>query len=219
MILLLVLILIPVSSRAWQGKVVDVPACDAVTVLHEGKTEEIKLYGIACAEHVQDFSHQAVEFALKMVHGQKVEVIPKSIDAKGFTVGTLTIDKKSLNEELIRAGLVRVSRSHCKESFCSQWKQVQDDARKTRIGLWATPDTVPTAGPGQEKELSQKEQASHSKSKKKSKEANYFHGDTVTHVFHSPGCQEYNCRNCIVPFKTSDQAIRAGYKPCELCNP
>jgi micrococcal nuclease len=218
-ILFLVLILAPVSSWAWQGKVVGVPACDTVTVLHEGKSEEIKLYGIACPEHVQDFSLQAIEFTLKMVLGERVEVIPISIDPKGLAVGTLSVGKKSLNEELIRAGLVWVSRSRCKESFCSQWKQVQDDARRTRVGLWAIPETVPTTGSGQEKGLSKDEQPSPSNSKRRSKEANYLHGDTVTHVFHSPNCKDYNCRSCIVPFKAKDQAIRAGYRPCELCNP
>jgi len=218
-ILLSLLILVPVSSWAWQGKVVNVPACDTITVLHEGKTEEIKLYGIACPEHVQDFSHRAVEFTLNMVDGKKVEIIPISIDPKGLTVGTLNLDKKSLNEELIKAGLVWVSRTRCRESFCSQWKLAQDDARKTRVGLWAIPNTVPPMGSGQEKELSQSQQPGISKSKQKSNEANYLHGDTFTHVFHSPRFQEYNCRSCIVPFKTRDQAIRAGYKPCELCNP
>jgi micrococcal nuclease len=219
MILLLVLILIPASAWAWQGKVIGIPACDTVTVLHDGRAEEIKLYGIACPEHVQDFSHQAIEFTWKVAIGEDVEIIPISVDPKGLTIGILSIGNKTLNQELIRAGLVWISRSRCKESFCSQWKQVQDDARKTRVGLWAIVDSVPTTPSGQEKKISEKEQPSHSASKKKSKKANYLHGDTVTHIFHAPGCEKYNCRNCIVPFKTRDQAIRAGYRPCELCNP
>ncbi len=217
--LILFLILAPASAcRAWQGQAVGVPACDTITVLHEGRTEDIKLYGIACPEHVQDFSRRAMEFSSKMVQGQRVEVIPVSIDPKGVTVGILNIGRKTLNEELIRAGLVWVSRSRCNEAFCSQWKQAQDEARITRVGLWASPDTVQTTQSAQEKGPSQNQQPATSKSRRKSKEED-FHGDTVTHVFHSPSCQNYNCRRCIVPFKTRDQAIRAGYKPCELCNP
>ncbi len=203
MILILILILTPASLWAWQGKVVGVSDGGTITVSHDGKNEKVRLYGIYCPEHRQDFSREAKEFTSKMVFGEIVEVKPMDTDRYGRTVGMVSIDEKSLNEELVRAGLAWVYTDYCRESFCRRWKKFQEDARRTKLGLWSLPNPVPPWD----------------RSMRRSKEANYLHGDTVTHVFHAPGCEKYNCRNCIVPFKTRDQAIRAGYRPCELCNP
>jgi len=219
MVLFLVLILLPASSWAWQGKVVGISDGDTITVLHEGKNKKVRLYGIDCPEHRQDFSRKAKEFTSKMVFGKTIEVKPMDTDWYGRTVGIAGIDGKSLNEELVKAGLAWVYTQYCKVSFCSQWEGFQEDARKAKIGLWSVPNPVPPWEFRQGKKSSENDQPSPSKSKRRSKEANYLHGDTLTHVFHAPGCKNYNCRTCIVPFKTKEQAIRAGYRPCELCNP
>ncbi|MBN1253945.1 MAG: DUF4124 domain-containing protein [Deltaproteobacteria bacterium] len=54
---------------------------------------------------------------------------------------------------------------------------------------------------------------------KKSSQAIVYHGNIKTHVFHQPGCQHYHCKDCIVKFSSREAAIRAGYRPCEICNP
>jgi type I restriction-modification system DNA methylase subunit len=38
-------------------------------------------------------------------------------------------------------------------------------------------------------------------------------------VFHQPSCKYYNCPNCTAIFKTRDEAVSQGYKPCRMCNP
>ncbi|MGA2937458.1 MAG: Ada metal-binding domain-containing protein [Syntrophobacteraceae bacterium] len=40
-----------------------------------------------------------------------------------------------------------------------------------------------------------------------------------SHVFHRPGCMHYNCSNCTEVFTSREAAIRAGYRPCKICNP
>lgn len=55
--------------------------------------------------------------------------------------------------------------------------------------------------------------------RQKGKKASYFHGDKVSHVFHAPDCMDHECNTCIVPFKTRKQALRAGYRPCGVCDP
>ena len=46
-----------------------------------------------------------------------------------------------------------------------------------------------------------------------------LHGNIKSKVFHRAGCRYYNCKNCIVPFNTRDEAIKAGYRPCKICQP
>ncbi len=219
LVLFLALIFIPALSWAWQGKVVGVSDGDTITVLHDGRGEKVRLYGVECPEHRQDFSRKAKEFTSERVFGKTVEVKPIGTDRYGRMVGIVTIDDKSLNEELVKAGLAWVYIQYCKEFFCNRWEKSQEDAQKAKSGLWSTPNPIPPWKFRQEEKSSENKAPSSSNSKRRSKEANYLHGDTVTHIFHTPGCKDYNCRNCIVPFKSRNQAIRAGYRPCELCNP
>ena len=46
-----------------------------------------------------------------------------------------------------------------------------------------------------------------------------YHGNVKSKVFHRPGCRYYDCKNCVVSFKSRDQALRAGYRPCKICKP
>ena len=46
-----------------------------------------------------------------------------------------------------------------------------------------------------------------------------FHGNAKSKVFHRPGCSGYDCKHCTASFKTRDEAIKAGYKPCGSCKP
>jgi hypothetical protein len=46
-----------------------------------------------------------------------------------------------------------------------------------------------------------------------------YHGNTVSKTFHEPGCRYYDCKDCTVSFKTREDAIAAGYKPCGICKP
>ncbi len=46
-----------------------------------------------------------------------------------------------------------------------------------------------------------------------------YHGDNVKHRFHSTNCEEFNCSSCIAVFRGREQAVKAGYHPCSVCNP
>ena len=46
-----------------------------------------------------------------------------------------------------------------------------------------------------------------------------YHGTTTEKTFHKPGCRYYNGKNATAIFKTREEAIKAGYKPCKICKP
>jgi len=46
-----------------------------------------------------------------------------------------------------------------------------------------------------------------------------YHGNVGSQVFHKPGCKYYDCKGCTASFKSRDEAVKAGYKPCKVCNP
>jgi micrococcal nuclease len=86
LLLCLTLLLIPTSSPAWQGKLVGVTDGDTIQVLHNGKAEKVRLYGIDCPEKRQDFGTRARQFISEMVFGKTVEVESIDTDRDGRTV-------------------------------------------------------------------------------------------------------------------------------------
>ena len=63
--------------------VVGVTDGDTITVLHEGKGEKIRLYGIDTPEKDQAFGKKAKQFTSQMVYGKTVEVETKDTDRYG----------------------------------------------------------------------------------------------------------------------------------------
>jgi micrococcal nuclease len=216
MLLLLLLILPPASSWAWQGKVVDISNGDAITVLHDGKEEKVFLYGINCPRQRQNFGPESKNFTSQMVTGRIVEVKPMLVDSSGRTIVIVSVDGMSLNEELVKAGLASVLVQYCRDTFCPMWIRNQEEAQIKKIGLWSTENLTPPSEFRRENKPLENTLPNSSSPKQTSEEV---HGDIVTHVFHSPGCRNYDCPNCIAHFKSRNQALRAGYKPCGECNP
>lgn len=46
-----------------------------------------------------------------------------------------------------------------------------------------------------------------------------YHSNTRSKIFHGPSCRYYNCAHCMKIFKTRQEAIDAGHRPCKACRP
>ena len=139
MVLALSLFLLPATAAAWSGKVVRVVDGDSITVLHDGKGEQIRLYGIDCPEKRQDFGNRAKQFTSNLVFSKVVDVSPVTTDRYGRTVAFVRVRDTLVNEELIRAGLAWVYTKYCDRAICQEWKKLEEEARKARRGLWSMP--------------------------------------------------------------------------------
>jgi len=91
----------------------------------------------------QDYGQKAKRFTSDHVFGKVVDVKPMDIDRYGRTVGLVSVDGKSLNEELVLAGMAWVYTQYCKEPFCSKWSRNQEEARSAKIGLWSISNPTP----------------------------------------------------------------------------
>jgi Micrococcal nuclease (thermonuclease) homologs len=78
-------------SIGWEGKVVGVGNGDYITVMHEGKGEMIRLYGIDCPEKRQNYGQKAKRFTSNLVFGKIVEVNHFDTDQYGRNVETVMI--------------------------------------------------------------------------------------------------------------------------------
>ena len=131
------------DKSIWSGMVVSVADGDTIVVLHEGRGEEIELYGIDAPDIGQAFSKRAKQFTSDMVYGKTVEVETKDKDQYGRSVALIYVDGQSLNEALIKSGLAWVYRIYCKEPFCESWIDLEAVTRYGKIGLWSEPNPIP----------------------------------------------------------------------------
>jgi len=109
---------------------------DTIEVRRLGKIVRVRLWGIDTPEWQQGFSREAREFTRRRLAGRQVELRVKTWDAYGRLVAMVMVDGNPLNEELLREGLAWVHIYYCKEPICRQWRQLENEAKRDRRGLW-----------------------------------------------------------------------------------
>ncbi len=134
---------LPSLCLAWSGKVVSVTDGDTIKVLHDGKEEKIRLYGIDTPEKKQSFGQKAQELTSVLVAGRNVEVQQKDIDKYGRIVGLVAVDGQILNDLIIQNGFAWVYRQYCNEKFCSDWIRSEGIARQQKKGMWRDSVVIP----------------------------------------------------------------------------
>jgi endonuclease YncB( thermonuclease family) len=136
-ITLVFLLSLPVHTWAWSGMVVGVTDGDTIKVMgSHNKQVKIRLYGIDTPEKGQAFGKKTKQFTSDMVFGKIVEVDTVTVDRYGRTIALVyDTDGKSLNEELIRAGLAWVYTRYCDWAICETWEGLEAEAREAKLGL------------------------------------------------------------------------------------
>lgn len=135
----LVLIL-SLTAHAWSGKCVAVSDGDTIKVMHLGKAERIRLYGIDCPERKQPFGTKAKWFASDLVFRRVVEVKPTATDRYGRTIAWVYVNNKCLNEELLRAGLAWHYKQYSKDERLAI---LENKAKENRTDIWSDPHSIP----------------------------------------------------------------------------
>lgn len=142
-VLLFEVFLIPSPCFAWTGRVVSISDGDTIKVLHEGKEELVRLYGIDAPEKDQDAGLQAKDLIRALVTGRNIEIQPIDVDSYGRTVGLVSIDGILLNELMIRNGYAWVYHHFCRIPSCSDWIKLEREARRHKKGMWGDANIMP----------------------------------------------------------------------------
>jgi micrococcal nuclease len=235
----------PAFSKDIFGKVIKVADGDTITVLDTNKRKhKIRFYGIDSPEGGQAFGDKAKKATSELVYGKNVEVNVLDQDRYGRQVGIVFYNNTNINGELIKKGYAWVYTTYCKVRTCDDWYGSQVEASLNKRGLWADPKAIPpweyrsqkrqqkaqieSNGSTQQgktfiytksatyKTPSASRQSSTYKSPKTSSSGSY-HGNVRSHVFHAPGYQHFNCKNCTKPFNSITEAMQAGYRAHKQC--
>ncbi|MBT8339505.1 MAG: thermonuclease family protein [Desulfatitalea sp.] len=138
---LLWLLVLPAAAQPWTAKVVGVADGDTITVLQGTKQTKIRLHGIDCPEKKQDYGQKAKTFTSDACFGKTVRILPKDTDRYGRTVAVVLLDDgRSLNLELLRAGLAWHYRQYSSDS---DYAQAEKTAKAGGFGLWQDKNPVP----------------------------------------------------------------------------
>jgi endonuclease YncB( thermonuclease family) len=223
MILFQVLAAQRADAQQFQGRCVGVSDGDTVTLLVGGRQEKVRLYGIDAPEKAQAFGQRARQYAASIVFGRQAGLERIGMDRYGRTIGKVFVDGRSLNEDMLRAGLAWHYKAYSHDADLAALEVV---ARQERRGIWADSSPVPPWAfrraqrsgdrPGG---LSAAGMPQNATSEVRPSQGAIFRGNTESHVFHKPGCRNFNCPKCTVAFRDRQSAITAGYRPCGVCRP
>ncbi|MGB6063496.1 MAG: thermonuclease family protein [Desulfomonilaceae bacterium] len=140
-LVLILFLLFPCPCFPWSGRAVGVSDGDSIRVMRWGRAKKIRLFGIDCPELGQAFGRKARHFTARMVFGKIVEVRQVDKDSYGRTVAWVSVDGRSLNKELLRAGLAWWYRHYAQDE--RELERLEAEARRSKIGLWCFPNPVP----------------------------------------------------------------------------
>ena len=128
-------------SQSIIGKVVGIMDGDTFKLLTADSTLiKVRLANIDCPEKKQAYSAKATGFKSKAIFGKTVTVIVQSKDRyKRYIANVIYDDSLSLCHELVKNGWAWHYIQYSKDKTL---QQMEDKARKSKIGLWQDPNPV-----------------------------------------------------------------------------
>jgi micrococcal nuclease len=138
----ILMLLVPCVALAWEGKVIAIDRGDTIQVMKDiGKVETVRLYGIGSPGTPQPFAETARLYTLKRILGKIVRVDPIITDPYHRVIAWVYIGGESLNKELLRKGMAWWYRKYL--PFENELSELEEQARKEKVGLWAHPSPIP----------------------------------------------------------------------------
>ena len=210
------------QPQAFTAQVVAVHDGDTITVRTAAETLKVRVAGVDCPEVGQPWSSRAKQFTSQLVFGKTVTVEPHGADQYGRTIGRVLVDSRDLSEELLRAGMAwRYEVGSADQRLID----AERSARQSRAGLWVDAAPIPPWQWRHERQGDTGSSASTGSTSSRSRTARVdvrdargpFHGNVHSHVYHRPGCPNYNCKSCEETFLTTVSAEEAGYTPAGDC--
>jgi endonuclease YncB( thermonuclease family) len=209
------------------GRVVAVHDGDTITVLDSSNVQhKIRFLGIDAPEKSQAFGEASKQSLSALLFGKTVSVIPTKIDRYQRQVGKVLIGDRDAGLEQIRAGMAWYYRDYERDLSPEDrrlYSEAEANARSSHQGLWS--DGAPT--PPWEFRRNERTNAStgdikpanNNLSQSSASITGPVIGNRKSHAYHFPGCPDYNkvAPHNRVPFKSREEAERAGYHMARNC--
>ena len=130
----------PKDPKQLYLKIVSVHDGDTITGLDEDQKQfKIRLDAIDAPELGMAFGQASRKALSEKVLGKQVEVIVKTKDRYGRTVGHVLLDKRDMNLEMLEEGMAW---HYAHYDHNKRLAEAETEARGNRVGLWRDPNPV-----------------------------------------------------------------------------
>jgi len=223
------LLILPTLSLAAQHKVIRVVDGDTIVVDYKGKNEKVRLLCVNTPESVHPDKKQNIPMGKVASNHAKDRLKGKYVDLEfegpkrgkyGRLLAYVFVDEVNFNLELVREGLSPYYTKYgLSQKYDKEFREAEQYARNHNLNIWGDPELT-------QKYLRLKSKWGQYKSKVGSpatvqkKEWKYV-ASKKSNVFHRPDCKWVKkiSTNNLVGFKSREEAIRSGRRPCKSCRP
>ena len=143
-VILVILAAVPLLAAAprsmiLRGTIVGVHDGDSCTLLVGTTQHKIRLEGIDTPELGQPFGTRAKQGLSRYVFSRQVTVHVSGKDSYGRSLGTILVDGKNINLQLVTDGLAWHYKQYSNDRKLAQ---AESSARRAKRGLWADADAM-----------------------------------------------------------------------------
>ena len=139
--ILLFFLLGQLSAAEIIGKVVSVADGDTITILDDMKIQHrVRLARIDAPEKGQPYGTKARQYLSSLIFGKPVKVTYKSKDRYKRILGIVYYDGQDINLIMVQQGMAW---HYSYYDRTEEYAEVEKQARRLKIGLWADPDPIP----------------------------------------------------------------------------
>ena len=132
----------PILASEFSGSVISVLDGDTIDVLHNNRSERIRLNGIDCPEKAQPYGKRAKHATAELVFGKDVTIQTHGHDKYTRTIGDVILpDGTNVNQMLVKEGWCWWYRKYAPGD--TTLEGLERGAREGRKGLWADPQPMP----------------------------------------------------------------------------
>ena len=123
------------------GKVISVIDGDTIRILTPDKHNiKIRLACIDAPEKRMPFGKKSKYHLSDLIFGKQVTVITHGRGTHGRIIGTIYLNGIDINLEQVKSGMAWVYKKYCHEQ---KYYDVEEQARKNKLGLWQAPNPIP----------------------------------------------------------------------------
>ena len=131
-------ILLPLYLFALSGRVVSIHDGDTITILQNKTQIKVRLFGIDAPELKQPYGKKSKQFLANLIAGEVVEVEENGKDRYKRTIGTVYLNGKDINAQMVANGYAWAYRK-----FSKKYTPQESQAKKQRLGLWQDKEPIP----------------------------------------------------------------------------
>ena len=229
-ILAILLFILPILTFAGQLRIIRLVNGDTIVVNYKGKPEKVRMLCVNTPESVHPNRKENVPMGKVASDYTRDRLKGKYVDLEfegpirgryGRLLAYIFVDGINFNLELVRKGLSPYYTKYgLSQKYDKEFREAEGYARKHELNIWGDPKLTQKYLKLKSKWGQYRSKVSAPPTTVQTKEWKYV-ASRNSKVFHRPDCKwvkKISLKN-LIGFKSREEAIRSGRRPCRSCEP